>query len=122
MRISNRSRIHNVIITFALAAGVLSAGCERKNGVDGLTGPGALATISISPNPQSLSVGSTQQFTATGKDASGNVVTLGPVTWTVIAGGGLVNASGNFTAGGAVGTFANTVQATSGGMTATATV
>ena len=122
MKTNNRNRIRHVVVTLAIAVGVVSAGCEKKGGLDGVTGPAALASISITPNPQSLGVGVSQQFTAVGKDASGNVVVLGPVTWSVVAGGGLVNATGNFTAGGAVGTFANTVQATSGGMTATATV
>ena len=44
---------------------------------------GALASISVSPNPANLGIGGTQQFTAIGKDASGNVVTIAP-TWTVV--------------------------------------
>ena len=82
--------------------------------------PGPVATIVVTPNPVSLVIGTTQQFTAVGKDAAGNVVPLTP-TWSVVAGGGAVNGSGMFTAGTAVGTFANTIQASSGGIAATAT-
>lgn len=82
---------------------------------------GPLASILVTPNPVSLAVGATQQFFAVGRDVSGNIVQLTP-TWSVVAGGGAVNATGLFTAGALSGTFANTVQATSGGITATATV
>ena len=82
---------------------------------------GPLATIVVTPNPVSIGIGSTQQFVAVGKDASGNTVQVTPA-WSVVAGGGTVNATGLFTAGTVVGTFTNTVQASSGGITATATV
>jgi len=83
---------------------------------------GPLATITVTPNPALLVVGATQQFTAAGKDASGNPVAITP-TWSVVAGGGAVNATtGVFTAGTVSGTFPNTVQASSGGIKATATV
>ncbi len=83
------------------------------------TGP--LATIVISPNPQSLVVNGTQQYAAVGKDASGNAVAVTPV-WSVVAGGGAISTAGVFTAGNAPGTYANTVKATSGTISATATV
>ena len=82
---------------------------------------GPLASITIAPNPSTLQVGGTQQFTAVGKDVSGNVVPLSP-SWSVVAGGGTISNTGVFTAGSAVGTFAGTVQASSAGITATATV
>ena len=83
--------------------------------------PGPLATIVVTPNPVSMAIGTTQQFTAVGKDASGNIVQITP-TWSVVAGGGAVNGTGVFTAGTVVGTFANTIQASSGGINGTATV
>jgi hypothetical protein len=83
---------------------------------------GALATITVTPNPVTLQVNTTQQFTAVGRDAAGNVVPITPV-WTVTNGGGAINsASGLFTAGGTAGTFPNTVRATSGSIFGTATV
>ena len=83
--------------------------------------PGPLATLTLTPNPASLGAGGSQQFTATGKDAGGNAVAVTP-TWSVVAGGGTVTSGGLFTAGGTVGTFTNTVKATSGSVSATATV
>jgi hypothetical protein len=81
-----------------------------------------VATITVTPNPASVEKTATQQFTAVAKDSAGNVVTITPV-WAVVNGGGTINsASGLFTAGSATGTFANTVQATSGTISGTATV
>ena len=83
--------------------------------------PGILASISLLPNPVTLAVASTQQFVAVGKDAGGNTVQFVP-TWTVVAGGGTIDQSGVFTAGGLIGTYTNTVQVGSGGIKAFATV
>ncbi len=82
---------------------------------------GALATIAVTPNPVTLNAGGSQQFTAVGRDAGGNVVPITPV-WTVAAGGGTINATGVFTAGAVPGTYTNTVTATSGALSGTATV
>jgi hypothetical protein len=83
---------------------------------------GALATITVTPNPVTLQINTTQQFTAVGRDAAGNVVPMTPV-WTVTNGGGTINSgSGLFTAGGTAGSFPNTVRATSGSLFGTATV
>jgi hypothetical protein len=82
---------------------------------------GPLATITVTPNPATMPINGTQQYTAVGKDASGNVVTITPV-WSVTAGGGTINATtGLFTAGTTTGTFTNTVKATSGTISGTAT-
>ena len=82
---------------------------------------GPIATITVTPNPMSLSIGATQQYVAVAKDAGGNVVAFTP-TWAVIAGGGSISTTGLFTAGAAVGTYTNTVQASSGTITGNATV
>ncbi len=83
---------------------------------------GPLATITVTPNPATLPINTTQQFTAVGRDAGGNVVPITPV-WSVTNGGGTIDAAtGLFTAGGATGTFNNTVRATSGTIFGTATV
>ncbi|NOT09638.1 MAG: DUF3494 domain-containing protein, partial [Gemmatimonadales bacterium] len=81
----------------------------------------ALATIPVTPNPASLGTGATQQFTAVGTDAFGNVVTIAP-TWSIFAGGGTINAAGLFTAGIVAGTYVNTVRATLGAIVGSATV
>ncbi len=82
---------------------------------------GVLATITVTPNPDTLLTAATQQFTAVGRDAGNNIVPITPV-WSVTNSGGSINASGLFTAGGVAGTFANTVRATSGSIFGTATV
>ena len=87
-----------------------------------IVGPGALLTITVTPNPATLAIGATQQFTAVGKDANGNVVAITPV-WSTVNPPGTINAStGLFTAGNTTGTFPNTVRATSGAIFGTATV
>jgi hypothetical protein len=83
---------------------------------------GALASITVTPETVTLALGATQQFTAVGKDAHDNVVPITPA-WSVVAGGGTVDAtSGMFTAGTTAGVFTNTVKATSGSISATASV
>ncbi len=83
--------------------------------------PGALTTITVTPNP-TLLIGATQQFTAVGHDANGNVVAITPVWSTVNPPGTIVAGTGLFTAGNTTGTFPNTVRATSGTIFGTATV
>jgi len=83
--------------------------------------PGVLATITVTPNPGTMPINTSLQYTAVGHDANGNVVAITPV-WSVTAGGGAINAgSGLFTAGAVTGTFTNTVRATSGTIFGTAT-
>ena len=82
--------------------------------------PGSLASITITRNPETLAIGATVQFTATGHDADGTAVGITPV-WSVAAGGGAINSSGVFTAGTVPGTFANTIKATIGSISGTAT-
>jgi hypothetical protein len=86
-----------------------------------ITNAGALATIVITPTPTSMLVNTTRQFVATGFDAAGNSVAITPL-WSIVAGGGTIDAAGLFTAGAVGGTFANTVRVTSGTITGTATV
>jgi hypothetical protein len=83
---------------------------------------GALASITVSPVTGTMAIGGQQQFTAVGHDAQNNVVAFTP-TWSVAAGGGTIDAStGLFTAGTVAGSFSNTVTATSGSISGTASV
>lgn len=104
-----------VVLTCAsLAAGVW--GCSDA------TGPQMTATtISVTSVPSSVARNGRQQFVATGRDAQGNVVEITP-TWSVVAGGGAINSLGMFTAGMVLGTFYNTIRATSDGISGFATV
>lgn len=114
--VARRKRITRVIVAVA-AAGLLTSACD----VHGTTTPGALSTLRVSPDPQTLAANGTQQFAAVGADFSGAEVPVTP-TWSVVAGGGTISSSGLFTAGSVPGTFASTVQATSGRLSSAATV
>ena len=105
------------LVVAIVGAGFVAGACD----VHGLSEPGTLSTLSVSPDPQSMAVNGTQQFTATGKDFSGAIVVSNP-TWSVVAGGGTISPSGFFTAGTTTGTFASTVKASSGSLSATATI
>jgi hypothetical protein len=99
----------------ALLLVAFGAGCNDS------TTPGVLFTVAVIPTPASLQLGATQQFTAQGKDIGGTVIAITP-TWSVVAGGGTISATGLFTAGVTSGTFTNTVKAVSGTVSGTATV
>ncbi len=114
--LARRGSMISVIAAMTIA-GVFTASCD----VHGVSAPGVLSAITISPNPQLMSINGTQQFAAVGTDQSGGTVVIVP-TWTVAAGGGTISTSGLFTAGILPGSYLNTVTATSGGMSATATV
>ncbi len=74
-----------------------------------------LSSIIVTPNPSNPAVGATEQFVATGKDGAGNIIAMSAPTWSVVNGGGTIDAaSGLFTAGNVAGTFAGTIKATSG--------
>lgn len=114
--VARRTRITRLIVA-AAAAGLLTSACD----VHGTTAPGTLTTLTVSPDPQTLAANGTQQFAAVGTDFAGTEVPVTP-TWEVVAGGGTISSSGLFTAGSVPGTFASTVQATSGGLSTAATV
>ena len=80
-----------------------------------------LATITVTPNSDTLDAGATQQYAAVGQDANGNIVAIAP-TWSIVANGGSIDSNGLFTAGAVAGTFTNTVQASDGGISGFATV
>jgi hypothetical protein len=112
--------------TAGATPGVYTATVQAAS--DGMSGTanvtvivGVLATITVTPNPDTLAQGGTRQFTAVGRDASNNVIAITPV-WSVVASGGSINAGGLFTAGVVDGTFNNTVRATSGSIFGSATV
>lgn len=73
--------------------------------------PGALFSITVSPNAPTLTADQTQQFTVAGVDAKGNAAPVGTITWSGGTNIGAINANtGLFTAN-IVGT--GTVTATS---------
>jgi hypothetical protein len=100
-----------------------TSGGIRGSGRANIRTSNALTTIVVTPNPVSMLAGGFAQFTATGYDATGQVVPTPGLDWTVVAGGGTIDAnSGLFTAGSVSGTFPNTVRAASGSISGNATV
>jgi Ice-binding-like len=102
---------HFGFITALVIAGLLSAACD----VHGVTEPGTLASIVVTPNA-SIGTSSSEQMIAVGLDADGRVVTIAPV-WSVAQSGGTINTTGMFTSGTVPGLFTNTIVATVGGIT-----
>lgn len=84
--------------------------------------PGPLDHIQVTPNPATVTVGLTQQFSAQGYDAGNNPIPGLTYTWSVVNGGGTINPSGLFTAGINPGEYTDTVVASRGSVQGTATV
>lgn len=82
---------------------------------------GPLATITVTPANGSVSRNSHLQFTAVGKDAGGNVVSISP-TWSVTPNAGSISSSGYLHASFNVGTYTNGVTATAGSVVGKASV
>jgi MYXO-CTERM domain-containing protein len=82
---------------------------------------GPLARLELTPSSVTLDPGYMQQFSAMGQDAFGNAVNAS-ITWTSNVNAGSITAGGLFTAGNIPGDFADGVTATSGAITATASV
>jgi len=108
-----------VVGTFANAVAARTGAISGYATVTVSAGP--LATVTVAPTTSTLAINGTQQFTAVGKDAGGNVLTITP-TWSVAAGGGTITSAGLFTAGTVPGTYTGTVTATVGSLAGTATV
>jgi len=79
-----------------------------------------LESITVTPNT-SVAVHGSQQFIAEGRDGRGDIFEISP-TWSIVANGGSINDAGLFTAGTTAGTFPNTVRATEGDVSGTASV
>jgi uncharacterized protein YjdB len=107
----------------ARAAGTatITATSEGKSGTASVTvSQPAVASVTVSPTSATIETGATRQFTATMRDASGNVLSGRAVTWSssptavaTISGSGLATAQGAGTA---------TITATSEGVSGTATL
>lgn len=85
---------------------------------------GPLYAITVTPGNPSVSVpvGTTITFLAVGHDVSGNIVPVTP-TWSVANGGGTIDGTtGAFTGSGLIGTYTNTIHATSGSVIGLASV
>lgn len=100
------------LVSTVVAVGLLAAACG------GYTP--RLASIVVTPDAN-VSVNSSHQFTAVGRDVKGKLFEFTPA-WAVIAEGGTISGTGLFTAGNVAGRYPYTVRATSDGITGLATV
>jgi len=105
----------------AAGSATITATSEGKSGTSAATVVAMpLATVTVSPTSAALSIGGTQQLTATTRDSSGNVLSGRVVSWTSgSAAVATVSSSGLVTA---VAVGAATITATSEGKSGTATV
>lgn len=111
------------LLVIAPLAVVLAVACEHNLG-PAIPPVGQLQSITVTPNPGgAVATTGTIQYTATGRDITAAIVPIVPApTWSVVAGGGTINAgTGLFSAGATPGTFTNTVRATSGALSGFAT-
>lgn len=118
------SRTTARLLVIVPLAALLAGACEHNDPFrENAPVAGELLTIVVTPNPGSAVVGGTIQYTAAGQDVNGAVVALGPVVWSRLnATAGTINSgTGLFTAGTTPGTYANTIRATSGGLSGFAT-
>lgn len=105
-----KNRAPALVATVAVV-GLLAAACGYH---------ATLASIQVSPDT-SVAARASQQFTAEGRDARGARFAITP-TWSVAASGGTISDAGLFTAGPTAGTFLNTVKATDGNISGSASV
>jgi hypothetical protein len=93
----------SAVLTLGTAAGTntviaTSAGLSGSPVTFSATGlAGALASIAVTPNSATIISGNTQQFTAAGRDANNNTVSVTP-TWSVTGGIGSITTGGLFSA------------------------
>jgi hypothetical protein len=106
---------------FAVASSLFVAVALAACGSGTDTAPRVPASIVITTPSGTTSTTGTIQFSATVKDADGHTINVAP-TWSVVNGGGTITSTGLFTAGDSIGTFTNTVVATSGSVTSSSTV
>ena len=84
--------------------------------------PSTLGKLVVSPNPGNVDPNKTLQFKAAGFDNYNNPISNLSITWRIVNGGGTIDPTGLLTANSKVATFANTVEASSGGVKGFATL
>jgi adhesin/invasin len=84
--------------------------------------PSPLANLSIVPSAAVVVQSSVQQFSLTATDKFDNPINLTSVNWAVVNGGGQIDNNGVFSASNVLGTFAGTVKASVGSISAAASV
>ena len=109
--------------TYADAVRATSNGTTFGTATVVVASAGPLATITVTPSSDTVGAGASRKFRAAGEDVNGVAVNIPGLVWSVENGGGTVNAStGLFVAGSSLGNFSNTVRATSGSVSGSASV
>jgi uncharacterized protein YjdB len=112
------------LVTAVSAAGnaTITATSEGKSGTSAITVVVPIATVTVAPATKTILAGDTAPFTATAKDASGNVLTGQVFTWTSgNAGVATISPTGTATGTG-VGVTTITATASNGGKSGSATL
>jgi F0F1-type ATP synthase membrane subunit c/vacuolar-type H+-ATPase subunit K len=104
------------VVTANLTAGTLNRVMFYETAVAGPT-----ITLNINPSMAVMPTGTKQPFTIKGYDIYSNEKTLGTVTWSVVNGGGSIDATGIFTAGQTTGNYENTIKTAIGALEGYAT-
>src|SRR5687768_4760972 len=108
------------VVTVVAAAGVTLSACGDAEAPQEIPGPSPVASVTVSPGVVPLSVGQTQQLTATIRDQAGNELVGRSVAWTTSAPAvATISAAAVVTA---VGAGSATITATSEGKSGSATV
>ncbi len=109
---------HTVRVEVRDAAGLTDAAVRPF-----LVLPGAVLTLTVTPDAATMQPGETLRFRATAWDAYDNEMSNPNVVWSVTnAAAGTIDSSGVFTASFQAGTYAHVIQATSGSVHDTASV
>jgi F-type H+-transporting ATPase subunit c len=120
-RISSNITLGTKVGTYTITARVNNANGQQINLYENAT-VAAISTLELTPLITVVPKGASQQFFLTGFDQYKNPISFLNPTWTILAGGGVIDQNGVFTAGATSGNFVNTVQAQVGGIGALATV
>ena len=114
------------VFTAGVVAGIYTDTVQAE--ADGVTETATVIvttvdSVAVEPPSATLIQGGTQHFTATASDKDGRIINGVTFTWTVATGdSGTIDSNGVFTAGTTLGTYPDTVQATTEGITGTASV
>jgi F0F1-type ATP synthase membrane subunit c/vacuolar-type H+-ATPase subunit K len=105
------------IVTGSLTSGVTQHAQFFANAI-----AGPVASISIVPSVGIVPAGSYLPFSVIAYDQYTNTIASPPITWSLQNGGGTVDSTGVFYAGTTLGTYLNTVRATTAGIGTSASV
>lgn len=120
-QISTSILLGNKIGTYTITAKLNAANSQQITIYANATA-GTISTLQISPIITIVPKGAAQQFFLSGYDQSQNPIILTQATWSITAGGGVIDQNGVFTASQTSGNYVNTVHAQIGAIGVSASV